>query len=325
VDLLPLHGSLNADAQDRAIGPGPRRRVVFATNIAETSLTVPGVSIVIDTGLQKVARYDAERAIDTLVLERVTDDSATQRAGRAARLGPGVAKRLWDSRDRLRAAREPEIHRVDLAGVLLNLIAVGHRPAGFPWFEAPEPGRVDAALVLLERLGALDGTTITPMGDQLRRFPMHPRFGRVLMAAHGAWEAAAACAWLSEGRGTAQGHAATSCDLLPLIDRWSSAPPHTRLVADTLYRTAQGLLGIAARPHVDERLHADVVPGVGFGLDPVYKRREPAMRAARHAADASSFGLLESTKLPPGGRTRWDSLDNRPSVRSPYFFRYVEE
>jgi len=111
---------------------------------------------------------------------------------------------------------------------------------------------VDAALVLLERLGALDGTTITPMGDQLRRFPMHPRFGRVLMAAHGAWEAAAACAWLSEGRGTAQGHAATSCDLLPLIDRWSSAPPHTRQVADRLYRTAQGLLGIAARPHVDE-------------------------------------------------------------------------
>lgn len=252
VDLLPLHGSLDADAQDRAIGPGPRRRVVFATNIAETSLTVPGVSIVIDTGLQKVARYDAERAIDTLVLERVTDDSATQRAGRAARLGPGVARRLWDSRDRLRAAREPEIHRVDLAGVLLNLIAMGHRPAGFPWFEAPDPGRVDAALVLLERLGALDGTTITPMGDQLRRFPMHPRFGRVLMAAHGAWEAAAACAWLSEGRGTAQGHAATSCDLLPLIDRWSSAPPHTRQVADRLYRTAQGLLGIAARPHVDE-------------------------------------------------------------------------
>lgn len=253
VDLLPLHGSLDADAQDRAISPGPRRRVVFATNIAETSLTVPGVSIVVDTGLQKVARYDAERGIDTLVLERITEDSATQRAGRAARLGPGLVRRLWDSRDRLREAREPEIHRVDLAAVLLDLIASGHRPDRFPWFEPPDEGRVDAARVLLERLGAIAGMTITPLGDRLRRLPLHPRLGRVLIAAGGGWEAAASCAWLSEGRATASGGAATSCDLLPLLDRWSSAPPHTRQVADQLQRVAGALLGDRARSRVDER------------------------------------------------------------------------
>jgi ATP-dependent helicase HrpB len=253
VDLLPLHGSLDAEAQDRAIRPGSRRRVVFATTLAETSLTVPGVSIVIDSGWQKVARYDAERAIDTLALERVTDDSAAQRAGRAARLGPGLARRLWDVRDRLRAAREPEIHRVDLASVLLGLMAAGGSADGFPWFEAPAPERVESARALLERLGAIDASTVTRLGHQLRRFPLHPRLARVIVAADGAWEAAAACTLLSEGRTGAAGEATTSCDLLPIIDRWSGVPPHTRQVADTLYRTAQDLLGDSARRRVDER------------------------------------------------------------------------
>lgn len=252
VELVPLHGSLDADAQDRAIRPGATRRVVFATNIAETSLTVPGVSIVIDSGFQKVARYDAERAIDTLVLERVTDDSAAQRAGRAARLGPGIARRLWDSRDRLRAAREPEVHRVDLAGVLLGLMAAGNHAEDFPWFEAPVPDRVDAARALLARLGAIDGATVTPLGHQLRRLPLHPRLARVLIEARGAWEAAAACALLSEARATTGPQAATTCDLLPIIDRWSNAPPHTRQVADTLQRLARAVVGEAAQSHVDE-------------------------------------------------------------------------
>ncbi len=109
VDLLPLHGSLAADAQDRALVPGPRRRVVMATNIAETSLTVPGVSNVVDGGWQKVARYDAERAIDTLVRRARDGRQRGAASGRAARLGPGRAWQLWDARDRLRPAREPEV------------------------------------------------------------------------------------------------------------------------------------------------------------------------------------------------------------------------
>ena len=108
--VVPLHGGLDAEAQDRAVraATAGERRVILATNIAETSLTVPGVSVVIDSGLVKVARYDAARGVDRLELERVTADSATQRAGRAARLGPGLVRRLWDARDRLRESREPE-------------------------------------------------------------------------------------------------------------------------------------------------------------------------------------------------------------------------
>ena len=251
-EIVPLHGSLDAEAQDRALQPSATRRIVLATNIAETSLTVPGVSAVIDTGLQKVARYDAERAIDALVLERVTVDSADQRAGRAARLGPGLVRRLWDERDRLRPAREPEIHRVDLAATLLGVLAAGNQPQTFEWFDPPDPDRVEAALSLLRRLGALDGVTVTPLGHQLRRLPLHPRLGRVLLAGGGSFEAAAACALLSEPGTRPAASAATSCDLLPLIDRWHAAPFHTRRVADHLSRLAAEALGPAVRAHIDD-------------------------------------------------------------------------
>ena len=110
---------------------------------------MPGVSAVIDTGQVKVARYDADRGVDSLTLERVTLDSADQRAGRAARLGPGLVRRLWDARDRLRPHREPEIARVDLAAPVLDLLAWGADPLSFDWFEAPscrsDSGRASAA------------------------------------------------------------------------------------------------------------------------------------------------------------------------------------
>jgi len=97
VEIVPLHGSLDADAQDLALRPSPRRRIIVATNIAETSLTVPGVTAVVDAGLHKVARYDAERGIDSLETERITADASDQRAGRAGRLAAGVVRRLWDA------------------------------------------------------------------------------------------------------------------------------------------------------------------------------------------------------------------------------------
>jgi ATP-dependent helicase HrpB len=251
VELVPLHGSLDADAQDRALRPSSRRRVVLATNIAETSLTVPGVSIVIDSGLQKVTRYDADRAIDSLVLERVTEDSADQRAGRAARLGPGLVRRLWDRRDRLRPEREPEIRRVDLAGTLLGILAAGNTLSSFDWFEAPEPARVDAALDLLRRLEALEDGRITPLGHQMRRLPLQPRLSRVLLVGRGSFEAAAACALLSEPGVRSTASVATWCDLLPLIDRWSAMPFHVRQVADHLQRLARSVSD-DRRAHIDE-------------------------------------------------------------------------
>ena len=154
VPILPLHGGLDADEQDPALRPGGGRRVVLATNVAETTLTVPDVTAVVDTGLHKVARYDPDRAIDSLDLERISLDSADQRAGRAGRTQAGIAVRLWDARDRLRPHREPEIARVDLASTMLDVIAWGGDPRTLEWFEAPPPGAMDAALALLTRLGA---------------------------------------------------------------------------------------------------------------------------------------------------------------------------
>ena len=208
IDVVPLHGSLDSTAQDRALsGPDEglvppkleeRRRIILATNIAETSLTVPNVHTVIDTGLQKVASYDESRGVDALTLERVTLDSADQRAGRAARLGPGLVRRLWDQRDRLRPHREPEVHRVDLSALLLAILAWGARPETFEWFDRPDDERVNAALALLERLDAVKAGEITGIGKQLQRLPLHPRLGRVLIAAHGSFEGCRACARLSE-------------------------------------------------------------------------------------------------------------------------------
>lgn len=258
VQLVPLHGSLEAGDQDAALSPDDTpRRVIVATNIAETSLTVPGVSVVIDSGLQKVARYDADRAIDSLTTERITLDSADQRAGRAARLGPGTVRRLWDGRDRLRPHREAEIHRVDLSATLLSILAWGSAADSFEWFDRPDPDRLATATTLLGRLGAIERDQITALGRQMQRLPLPPRLARVLMAARGSFEGAAACAWLSEpassfAKASADKRVATSSDLLPILDRWNQVPPHVRQVAQNLQRAARVLLGEAYRDRIDE-------------------------------------------------------------------------
>lgn len=172
MNALPLHGSLDVDAQERALAPSRERKIILATNIAETSLTVDGVTDVIDAGLQKVVRFDAETAIDHLVTEQISLDSADQRAGRAGRTGPGRATRLWDQRLLLRPHREPDVRHVDLASPVLDILAWGGDPLQFEWFERPPQHRLEAALELLRRLRALE--------DGLQRYPLHPRIARVL-------------------------------------------------------------------------------------------------------------------------------------------------
>jgi ATP-dependent helicase HrpB len=255
VEVVPLHGSLDGDTQDEAVRAAPGRRIILATNIAETSLTVPGVSTVIDTGQVKVARYDAARGVDSLALERVTLDSADQRAGRAARLGPGLVCRLWDARDRLRPHREPEIGRVDLAGPLLDLLAWGADVHAFDWFDPPPAERADAALGLLRRLGAIEGDEaprITALGRDLQRIPLHPRLARILLDGRAAPEVAAACALLSEASIESNGAVSTSCDLLPAIDRFDRQPQHVRRIASELQRLASGALGREVATHASE-------------------------------------------------------------------------
>ena len=246
VDVVPLHGSLDADEQDLALRPSSRRRVIVATNIAETSLTVPGVTAVIDAGLQKVARYDAERGIDSLETERITKDAADQRAGRAGRLAPGLVWRLWDARDRLRPHREPEIHRIDLSSTVLDVIAWGGDPRTLEWFEPPREDALDAALTLLARLGLVDGAIrnpqstirnvvhLTAMGEQVRRLPLHPRLARMLVEAGGARQIAQACALLSERHLLPARTASTSSDLLSAIDNWNAVPPHVQRTAHVI-------------------------------------------------------------------------------------------
>jgi ATP-dependent helicase HrpB len=237
-DVVLLHGSLPADEQDRAIAGGPRRRVILATNIAETSLTVPGVTGVIDAGYQKVARYDPDRGIDSLELERIPTDAAEQRAGRAGRLGPGRVRRLWDQADRLRPHGEPEIHRVDLSDAALDILAWGGDPRTFEWFDPPSPDRVDAAIALLEQLGAIRGGRVTPIGSRMKRLPLHPRLARMLLEAPGSREVALACALLSERHSSARHPATTSSDLLSAVDDERAIPPHVRDVGRRLQQLA---------------------------------------------------------------------------------------
>ena len=241
VSVLPLHGGLGAPEQDAALAPVPGRKVILATNIAETSLTVEGVTAVVDSGWHKVLRCDATRGIDRLEKERIPLDSAVQRAGRAGRTGPGLALRLWDPRDRLRPHREPEIHRVDLAGPVLDILAWGGELDRFRWFEAPPEEGVEAALELLRALGALQGGRVTALGRALRRLPLHPRLGRVLLAGGGSRRVAEACAVLSEGRFARGGPpAATDSDVLSAVDLLGQAPPG-------LQRAARQLEGLARR------------------------------------------------------------------------------
>jgi ATP-dependent helicase HrpB len=235
VELVPLHGGLSAVDQDEAISAAAQRRVILATNIAETSLTVPGVAAVVDTGLHKVARYDPDRAVDSLETERISKDAADQRAGRAARLGPGLVIRLWSESDRLRSRREPEIHRIDLSAAVLDVLAWGGDPRTFDWFEAPSSERIDAAFTLLDRLGATANGQLTDLGRRMQRVPVSPRLSAILLAAGGARQAALACAVLSERHYQPRGQRlATTSDLLSAIENERDLPPHIRKAADAL-------------------------------------------------------------------------------------------
>ena len=214
VEVVELHGSLPGEEQDRALAETTGRRVIIATNIAETSLTVPGVSAVVDSGLHKVGRYDAQRGVDSLELERISQDSADQRAGRAGRLGPGIVFRLWDRLDRLRPHREPDITRLDLSGPVLDVLAWGGDPRTLEWFEAPAAEALDASMALLRALGAVEAGRLTSTGRGMARLGLHPRLARILIEARGANDVAIACALLAERQMLPRHPPTTSCDLL---------------------------------------------------------------------------------------------------------------
>jgi ATP-dependent helicase HrpB len=209
--IFPLHGELSAEAQDRAVSRYDARKIIVSTNVAETSLTIDGVTAVVDSGLARVSRFDPHRGINTLLVEKISVASADQRAGRAGRTAPGVCVRLWTEREHAqRPAQElPEVRRLDLAEVVLTLKASGIDDiAGFPWLEKPEPKSLGRAETLLADLGALHRSAperplaITETGRTMLRFPVHPRYARMFLEAdaRGCVRAVALMAALTQGR-----------------------------------------------------------------------------------------------------------------------------
>jgi ATP-dependent helicase HrpB len=197
VRLCPLYGDLPFAEQELAILPGDRRKVVLATNIAETSLTIEGVSLVIDSGLARRPRFNAAAGMSRLETVRISQASADQRAGRAGRLAPGSCYRLWGDGEQgaLLPFTSPEIRTADLAPLVLELARWGEGNAGnLTWLDPPSEGMLAGAGLFLQSLGALDaGGRITAMGEEMARLPAHPRLARLLVATRQQGEAALGC------------------------------------------------------------------------------------------------------------------------------------
>jgi HrpA-like RNA helicase len=187
-EILPLFSRLSASEQDRIFKPsGHQRRIVLATNVAETSLTVPGIRYVIDTGLARVKRYSYRNKVEQLQVEPISQAAARQRAGRCGRVAAGVCVRLYDEADfNARAPfTDPEILRSSLAGVILRMKSLRLTDVeSFPFIEPPPAKAISDGYALLQELGALDeDNRLTRVGDALARLPLDPRIGRMLVAA----------------------------------------------------------------------------------------------------------------------------------------------
>jgi ATP-dependent helicase HrpB len=197
-DVIPLHGTLPARLQQQALRPGApgRRKVVLASSIAETSLTIEGVRVVVDSGWSRVPRYSPRTGMTTLATVRVTRASADQRRGRAGRQAPGVCYRLWSAAAEagLVERNSPEILEIDLAPLALDLAAAGVTdPADLAWLDPPPSSGLAAARSLLTQLGALDGGRITPHGRRMSRFALHPRLAHMVLLGRSLGAAVQAC------------------------------------------------------------------------------------------------------------------------------------
>lgn len=204
--ILPLHGELPTADQDAAVAQYDAPKIIVSTNVAETSLTIDGIRLVIDSGLARVARYDPWRGINTLHVEHISQASADQRTGRAGRTAPGVAIRLWTEIEQSQRALQdvPEIKRIDPSEIILTLKSMGfHSMETYPWIDPPDAKALEKAETLLRDLGALDADgKPTPLGLRMLSFPVHPRYSRMLLEAE-KWKAVrpiALIAALAQGR-----------------------------------------------------------------------------------------------------------------------------
>ncbi len=304
VDLRPLYGDLPFAEQERAILPGKRRKVVLATNIAETSLTIEGVSVVIDAGYERRPRFDPARGMTTLELVRISRASAEQRAGRAGRMGPGSCYRLWTEgvQGALLPFTPPEMRSADLAPLALDLARWGVADADqLAWLDPPPSGHLAGARALLRLLGALDAQgSLTPLGEEMALLPAHPRLARLLVAARhdGAPGLGADLAALLGERdllgGERPAHASASdlLDRLPLI-RHRGGESAAR--ASRYWRQKLGVSGAepAADPDSVGRLLAVAFP------DRIGSEREPG--SGRYFFSGGYGGRLSSRSAVRGG------------------------
>ncbi|MEA2558927.1 MAG: ATP-dependent helicase HrpB [Acidobacteriota bacterium] len=318
--VFPLYGDLPAERQDEVLRPLDRRKVVLATNVAETSITVEGVTAVVDSGQVRRLRFDPATGLDRLELGKISRASADQRAGRAGRQGPGLCLRLWPAWEHptLPEREMPEILRVDLATPALQLLAWGETDlAAFDWFEAPDPAALASALLLLRRLEATDDHGVTETGRLLARMPVHPRLGRLLIEGHRLGfprEAALLAALLSERdpfprtpRGAGPRRSSRS-DLLDRLDALEANWSEERLNAgaarfvlkarDQLFDLVRKELGPAPKaPHPrDEVLLRALLAAYP---DRLARRREPRSPRAVMVGGRGVRLAEESTVLEP--------------------------
>jgi ATP-dependent helicase HrpB len=272
--VLPLYGDLSAAEQDDVLttDDGRRRKVVLSTNIAETSLTIPGISAVIDSGLVRRLRFDPNSGMSRLEVMRISRASAEQRAGRAGRTGPGVCYRLWSegAQESLAAQTPPEIIEADLADLALELAEWGIVDAAqLSWLDPPPPAMLAQARTLLHRLGALDADDrITAAGRAMARLPTHPRLAHMLLAARSVGAlplAAELAALLSERdllRRTGRDHDPDLRTRLEILRRESPETSVDRGARQRVQRTAEQLARLADSNHVRVPDGAGVGPGV---------------------------------------------------------------
>ncbi|MFC5578777.1 ATP-dependent helicase HrpB [Lysobacter niabensis] len=297
-DVLQLHGELPVEQQSRVLQADPdgHRRIVLATNVAESSVTLPGVRVVIDSGLAREPRYDPNSGFARLDVVNIAQASADQRAGRAGRVAEGHAYRLWPESQRLEPQRRAEIAQVELAGLALELSAWGD--ANLRFVDAPPPGALAAARELLQRLGALDGQAITALGKRMLALGTHPRLAAMLLAPSDVRERALACdlAALVEARDPLRSRSDA------LVERWQAlaAFRNGRVGADAS-RSALAALDQAARQW-RKRLRVDAAPPTdvpAHAIGDVLLHAYPDRIARQHPSDPYRYQLANgrSAKL----------------------------
>ncbi len=289
-DVLPLHGELPVEQQSRVLQPDPdgRRRVVLATNVAESSVTLPGVRVVVDAGLAREPRYDPNSGFSRLDAVAISQASADQRAGRAGRVAAGWALRLWPQSQRLEPQRRPEMAQVELAALALELAAWGSDDLRF--VDPPPAGALAAARELLQRLGALDGSTITGTGRRMLALGTHPRLAAMLIAVASPREQALAAdlAALLEARDPLrQGGDALAARWRALAAFRNGRAPHDAS------RSALATIDAAARQW-RRRLRCDATPPADIEaheLGDLLAHAFPDRIAARHPTDPLRYQL----------------------------------